>query len=364
MTPMTVEVPEPLVVSDPPPRRGAMWSLSLVAGLLLLAVLVARFGVQDTWTALRHVDGGDLAMYFLIACGIVAACSARSYLVARTSGSTPSLRRFVVARLAGDAAGVILPGGRLSGDPLRVALLYADGAPGVRAGGWIVVDRLLELLGNTVAALGYLAVIAARHSLGFVGPLAGALVAGLVGLVAVTLVLRSGRRPISPLLDPLARWTPRLSRHLVTFTRLEDQLLEMVQQHGRVLLYGLLLSFAIEGMILVEYSILFRSFGLHLDLSTLVLALLATGLARGLPMPGGMGALEAGQVAALGYGLGRPDLGFIAGVVLRLHETLWFGIGTLALLAEPRSRQMWRAATRRQVPAAGTERPLPSERVR
>lgn len=336
----------------------------LLAGSGLLALLLRQFGVGDTWTALRHVDVGHLAVYFLLAAGIVAACSVRSYLVARTSGVTPRFRRFVVARLAGDAAGALLPGGRVSGDPLRVALLYSHGAQGVQASSWIVVDRLLEVLGNTVAALLYLVAIAMRHSLGFLVPLASALGAGLVGLAAVTLVLRSGRRPLSPFLAPLENRLPRLRVPLASLRAIEEQLGALVQQHAPVLLIGLLLSLAIEVGILVEYSFLFRSFGLELDLATLVLALLATGLARGLPMPGGIGALEAGQVAALSVGLGRPDLGFIAGIVVRLHETVWFGIGALALVLEPRSRELWRwcrLGVLRGAPATATGSALPPE---
>jgi len=54
-------------------------------------------------------------------------------------------------------------------------------------------------------------------------------------------------------------------------------------------------------------------------------------LSRVVPMPAGLGALEAGQVTAFAAATGQPALGFVVALVVRLHETLWTGVGLMAL---------------------------------
>jgi len=314
--------------------RRWSWLFGLLVGCALLAGLVAQFGIDDAWRAMRHVQLGALATYFVLAVVTLAGYSARSYLVARSSGAAPALLRFLTARLAGDAAGALLPGGRVSGDPLRVAILYARGSGGVRASSWIAIDRMMEMIGNTLAGLAYVTVFALHQTSAATIPVVMTLLSALFGLAVLILLMRAGQRPLSRPLAPLARRWPRLHTQLVTLAKVEDQLCHFFQEHAAVFFFGLLLSLAIEGVSVLEYDALFRAFGLVLDLPTLLLALVATGLARGLPTPAGLGALEAGQVAVLTYAMGRADLGFVAGVILRLHETLWLAIGAVALIVE------------------------------
>jgi hypothetical protein len=57
------------------------------------------------------------------------------------------------------------------------------------------------------------------------------------------------------------------------------------------------------------------------------------GLARSVPIPAGLGALEASEVALLAVAAGDAGLGFLVGVILRLHEVFWSLIGFGALAA-------------------------------
>lgn len=333
---MTPQPPADPAVGERRARPRGHWLryLTLLVGCGLMALLVAKFGVRDAWQAIRHANPLYLGAYLICAVAIILGSSARSFMVARTTGNTPPFRRFFTARLAGDAAGGLLPGGKVSGDPLRAAMLYGAGAHGVDASSWIVADRLMEVIGNTLAALAYVAVFTIRQTGSVVFPIAVSLVAGLVGVAGIIAMIWSGRRPVSPLLQPLVHWFPALGSRILLLAEVEDQLQQFFRLHARVFLAGVVLSLAIEAVVVLEYGALFRAFGLALDLPTLMLALLATGLARAVPTPAGLGAIEAGQVAAISYGIGRPDLGFVAGVVLRLHETLWMAVGALALLGE------------------------------
>jgi hypothetical protein len=42
--------------------------------------------------------------------------------------------------------------------------------------------------------------------------------------------------------------------------------------------------------------------------------------------------MEGAQVTLFAVGAGKPELGFVVGMLIRLHEILWTGVGLSALL--------------------------------
>ena len=310
-------------------------SLPLLLGLAALGWLCVHFGLADLGTALARADFADLLAYACAAVMVVLGYSVRWRLVAYTAAPPPRLRRLVAARLAGDAVGALLPGGKLGGDPVRIALTAGDGRGGVRASAGVAIDRVMELISNSVCGLVYLSVFSLSR--GGIAPtvplvLLTTLVVPLLGLLTLVGVLRAQRRPFTPAVVRLAARIPRLRGALAAVEQTEDVLIAFFRDHPWRFVLGVLGSLLIEVGILVEYHFLLAAFGIVLDVPTLLAVVMASGLTHIVPTPAGVGALEAGEVAVLGLASGRPDLGFVVGMVLRLHEVLWTVVGLLVLL--------------------------------
>ena len=77
------------------------------------------------------------------------------------------------------------------------------------------------------------------------------------------------------------------------------------------------------------------------------MVLLGTGAARAAPTPAGLGALEVTQVALVGAAAGRPELGFVVAMIVRLHETLLLIVGLAVLSAAGLSLGRLRAPAER-----------------
>ena len=319
-------------------RNELILLLSSLAGLGAVGLLCWRFGLDDLLDALAQLRPAYLAVYLALGVAVRIGYSLRWSVMARAAGSTPPLARFVAARLAGDAVGALLPTGRVSGDPLRVALVRAAGTPGVAAGAGVAIDRMLELVGNMLCATAYVTVFSLAHTVGEPRRAAVWLIATLSALLALVAVpvemLRRGRRPITPLCEAMVRRLPSLAPAQAALRGMEDTLMRVFRDRPLTLIGGLLGSLLVEGLVIVEFHCLLASFGLVLELPTLLMALVATGLARAVPTPAGLGALEAGQVSVLALASGRPDVGFVVGMVLRLHETLWTAVGFVALAVQ------------------------------
>ena len=71
-----------------------------------------------------------------------------------------------------------------------------------------------------------------------------------------------------------------------------------------------------------EYGLTLRFLGASLSLPQILLALTAARLAFLTPIPGGLGALEAGQVFALSAMGFDPSLGISVAVVIRVRDVL------------------------------------------
>jgi len=156
----------------------------------------------------------------------------------------------------------------------------------------------------------------------------------LLGVVGVTLRdLARGRRPLRWLYSERMRRavSPRRHHWLDALQRVEAHVERMLQSHPRRLVVGLLMTLLIESLIVLQYHALLDAFGVQLDLPSLLLVLLGGGLASALPTPAGLGALEATQVLLVGASTGRPQLGFIVGLLVRLHQTVLLVAGLAAL---------------------------------
>lgn len=310
--------------------------MKVVLPLALLTALVWWFGLQPLAQALANVSARGLAAYLLLTAMVVLGYALRWRLVARAVGGCPPFGRLVAARLAGDAVGSLVPSAKLAGEPLRVALARGGNTAAAQATAAVAIDRLLEVIGNMFAVIVYVAVFCRTRGAAVAGHapllLAGVMALLVVAIAALLVRLRRGHRPLAILYGVRARAVaPRLANWMDGLRRVEEHLTRFVRQHPRPLLLGVLGSLAIEALIVAQYHVLLAAFGIELDLPTLLLVLLGGGVANIAPVPAGLGALEAAQVAVVGAAAGRPDVGFVVGVIVRFHTTILLALGLGAL---------------------------------
>jgi len=317
-------------------------SLDIVAvgaGAVLLVALCWIFGVRELGAALAQASPRTLAVYLMLGLLARLGYSLRWRMVAGALGTQLGLGRMLPARLAGDALGALLPAGRVGGDPVRVALLCGAGVEASRAGAGVALDRVMEIIGNMICAVAYVAVFSSVHTFGGGERSPAAVIGVLLALLAMLLpplwMLRRGRRPFEFLHRLAARsGSVTWQRWMDAVAGVETHLVRFFAEHPAVFVRGLLGSLLIEAIIVAEYHYLLAAFGLALELPTLLMALVAGGLARAVPAPAALGTLEASQVALLAGAAGDASVGFVVGMVMRLHETLWMLVGFAALSAQ------------------------------
>jgi uncharacterized membrane protein YbhN (UPF0104 family) len=135
-----------------------------------------------------------------------------------------------------------------------------------------------------------------------------------------------GRQPLTRLLHWLGR--ERLAGVTTALSHSEAQMSTLCQQNPGALLSAIAVSGLSWGVMIVEFYAMASFLGVSLTLMQLVALLTAARLAYLLPLPGGLGTLEASQVWALGIMGFNPAAGLSLSLLIRLRDVL---LGLLGL---------------------------------
>jgi uncharacterized membrane protein YbhN (UPF0104 family) len=208
------------------------------------------------------------------------------------------------------------------------------------------LDKLFELIANfSFLSLGFLLLITQRTSL-MISPTQGWL-SGLNSSQAILWISLSIGLPFLYLFLLWRGWFPLayLSRRLPAFilrrrpfhtlpallASTERQISSIFRHSPGAIWASSLLSGLIWTLLIAEFWLMIHFLGVNLNLMQLITAFMAARLAFLTPLPGGAGALEAGQVfamQALGF---SPALGLSISVLIRARDIflgllgLWLG---------------------------------------
>lgn len=291
-------------------RRQWPWVIGLfVAGGLWWSVRGIAFG--DVAAALRRLTAAEIAVLLLVNLGITLLYGLRWWLLLRLPGARVGLVHAWAYRMAGFSISYLTPGTQFGGEPLQIALVQRRHAVSrAAATASVVIDRAVELLGNfTFLVFGLVLSLQLRLIPWPQGEALAAVAIGLLALPVGFLILAlAGVRPLTWLLDrlpirpgPMATGRSRLRAWTAST---EGSIVEFCRRHPAGLMGAMGISLVSWGAMVFEYGLLLSFLEIRLAPAELIGVMTAGRLALLVPVPGGLGALEASQVlamAALGY---------------------------------------------------------------
>jgi uncharacterized protein (TIRG00374 family) len=322
--------------------RQGKW---LKTGFTILAWLLVALLL---WLALKDVPFAEIPTVFvrlqawqiciLLALNgfILWLMGQRWWLVLHSMGYGLPQRWIVLYRLVSFGVSYFTPGPQFGGEPVQVFLLQRRHQVPVHVAiSSVFLDKLIEVLFT------FLFMVVGLCVLLFSGAMPG-LVQGWLW-IPVTLVLAApfvhlaalwrGKRPLSAVTTRLATWKTG-SRFIQQMQRLtsqaEEQLTEFIRTEPEAVVRTMLYSAVIVVIMVAEYGLMLNFLGFPLTLAQTVEVMTAARLALLMPLPGGLGALEASQAFALqavGYSL---TAGISLSLLMRGRDVLIGGLGLLA----------------------------------
>ncbi len=304
-----------------------LWLLAL----LLAAWIFAQLPLATITQTIAALSWFQLVYWLGLNLVIILLCNRRWQLLNNVFGMYPGFGRLLLIRQAGQAVSFITPGPQFGGEPLQIYWLYR--LCNLPLGKTILalgLDRFLELWINfSVLLLGLLIVLvySAQELTGW-PELIGVLLLLVALMFAMLWVLLRQPLWLGKKLQVLAqRWHqhPRLLLLESGFQAMGEQLRTAVRTQKAGLLQALLLSLVSWAMLLLDLWLVLRFAGINADLSAFLLVLVSMRLSMLLPLPGGIGTLEAALLWSL-HSLGHPAsaaLGVIA--LMRMRDALVLG---------------------------------------
>ena len=330
------------------PGTRRAWLARLLPFLLLpllAAWLLRQAPLAEIVQVLASIEPAALAVLIGFNLFAMLFFSSRWWIILRSLGQLLPYFAALRYRTAAFAIAYLTPGSQFGGEPLQVyALSSRHNLSSATATASVTLDKLFELLSNaTFLAIGISVALGGRSVLDD-SPLSRWFPLLLAALpLAYVLALAGGRAPLTGLSERLAlrlrktgqpvMRTARIDRFSGFIRQVESEANLFLCRRPAALLAAILAGGLIWALSLAEYWLSLYILGARLSLPQTIAALTAARLAFLTPLPGGLGALEAGQVLAL-EALGfSPAVGVAVSLWIRLRDLsigllgLWWGAG-------------------------------------
>lgn len=320
----------------------------ILGGLLYWALRNAP--LTEIISLLRQLTPAQIAWLLLLNIIIFLLITVRWWVILRANSPRVPFAPLVGYRLAAFGLSYFTPGPQVGGEPLQIIYLQKHyGLTFARATSAVIMDKLLEFLANFLfLAVGLFAILQSGMLTSSASQMNLALLpllALLLWPLAHILLMYFGKHPLSMLLAPLLRHrtpadagkSPKNPRALwmnfLTFIRLvviSEQLAGLFcRRHLGYLLISLVASLLVWVGMVYEYIYMLACLHADLDFSQALASLTVARLSFLMPLPAGLGTLEASQVfAASAFGL-PAALGISLSLLMRARDLLLGGLGLL-----------------------------------
>jgi len=312
------------------------WPVRAVLSLVLAVLLYFAFRnapLADIWKTLRSLQLWQIALLAGLNTLIFCLVTARWWFIVHAENKNIRYYPLIGVRISVFGISYFTLGPQVGGEPLQVLYLQRYyGLTYTRATASVVMDKLLEFLANFILlTFGLTAIFHAGLFTSGAG-LPRLILIGLAGLVLWPLIhiilLYNRRYPLSTLMHilPVIRQDGKFVRFIRACEHLAGQ---FCQRHPRALFAAIIVSLLASAGTVSEYALITSFLSIDLPFWKTAAAWTAGWLSFLVPLPGGLGALEASQVFTLGFfGISAASAVSVT-FLMRGRDLLFGGLGLL-----------------------------------
>jgi uncharacterized protein (TIRG00374 family) len=309
------------------PRLIAIYFI-LVA---LLYFALRNAPLTEIWNAIHQLQPWQISLLVVINIIIYLLVTLRWWIIIRAGPKTIAYLPLVLVRVAVFGVSYFTLGPQVGGEPLQVLYLQRKyGMTYTRATSTVIMDKLLEFLANFfLLVFGLMAVLQA----GILSANGSRPLVSLISLTALLawplihiLLMIRGVYPIGAVLRAtFSRFgNPKWLRFIIASERMAGK---FCQRYPRALLMAVGASLLAGAGMIAEYALIASFLGINLHGWQTFAAWTTSWLAFLIPLPGGLGALEASQVFTLGAFEISAALAIGVALLIRARDLLIGGLG-------------------------------------
>lgn len=299
----------------------------------LLYFALRNAPLADIWHTVSQLKLWQIASLAAINIAIYLLITLRWWIIIRAGNRTISFFPLVLVRVAVFGISYFTLGPQVGGEPLQVLYLQRKyGITYTRATSTVIMDKLLEFLANffllviglaAILQAGILSTNTSRPLVSLI-PMAAIL---LWPFLHIALMIR-GVYPVGAALRAaFSRFgIPKWIRFIIASERMAGM---FCHRNPRALWMAAAVSLAAGAGMISEYMLITSFLGIHLQSWQTIAAWTTSWLAFLVPLPGGLGSLEASQVFTLGaFGISAA-FAIAVTLLIRARDLLIGGFGLL-----------------------------------
>lgn len=299
----------------------------------LLYFALREAPLEDIWNAVNKLTLGQIASLIAINICIYLLVTLRWWIIVRAGNQTISYFPLVLVRVAVFGISYFTLGPQIGGEPLQILYLQRNyGMTYTRATSTVIMDKLLEFLANFfLLVIGITAIIQA----GILSTNASRPLVSLLPMAAILswpfihiALMIQGIYPVGAALRAAfpRSGNPKWMRFIIASEQMAGR---FCKRSPRALWMAAGASLAAGAGMISEYVLITSFLGINLHNWQTIAAWTTSWLAFLLPLPGGLGSLEASQVFTLGaFGISAA-LAIGVTLLIRARDLLIGGLGLL-----------------------------------
>ncbi len=310
-----------------------LWLL-ILAPLLYFALRNAP--LPEIWQAVSQLKFWQIAVLVSMNIFIYLLITLRWWIIIHAENKTIAYLPLVLVRVAVFGVSYFTFGPQVGGEPLQVFYLQRKyGMSYTRATSTVIMDKLLEFLSNFfllafgLTAILQVGIISTNGNKPLVSPTGAAtLVALLIWPPLHIMLMMRGIYPIGATLRAACSrfGNPKWMRFVIASERMAGM---FCQRYTHALIAAVMVSILTGTAMVSEYTLITSFLGIRLHGWQTLAAWTTSWLAFLIPLPGGLGALEASQVFTLGVFEISAALAIGVALLIRARDLLIGGLGLL-----------------------------------
>ncbi|MEP7135303.1 MAG: lysylphosphatidylglycerol synthase transmembrane domain-containing protein [Chloroflexota bacterium] len=314
-------------------RKWLQRALIFIVLAILLYFALRKAPLADIWLALQQLQLWQITAILTLNAFFYIVATLRWWVIVEAENKHVPFFPLLSVRVSVFGVSYFTLGPQVGGEPLQVfALQRKYGLTYTHATAAVLMDKLLEFLVDfLLLAIGLAAILQAGVLIENGAQFTVSLIA-LVFLIfwpPVHLILLYNKRyPITALIHSM----PFISKNSkpVRFLRATERLAgTFCQRHPRRLIIALIFSILGGAGMLIDYALIATFLNIHLPFWKMIAGWMMGWVSLLMPLPGGLGALEASQVFTLGkFGFSAATALSLT-LVIRGRDMLIGGIGLL-----------------------------------
>lgn len=312
-------------------KKSVNLIISLLIGVGIFGVFLYKIGMDSVNLIIQNINFKYLLIYAVITTVAFFPTAWRWKIILKAYKKNVSFLKMMKYTLAGYAVSYVTPSAKVGGEPLRVYMLKKEQDIDMKIGtSSVILDKFIEFVGTAIFGFIGLIILFFLPQLPLYAKLilAGILIVSFYILFILYYRTVTGKGCFSSLFVKL-----RLNRifkrknFVRTLKAVEKRMEKFFVEHKREFFMASLTYVVYSVLAILEFKFLLLSFGINVSISIIILAIIVWGLANFVPVPAGLGVLEAGQAGLFSLLEGDGNIGFALSLLTRIRALLFVAIG-------------------------------------